>query len=213
MTFVGRLRNIFPGCQRVIFSLGICVHRWLVSVCYVCFVLLFGDRMPANLIAVPNLWISFSNCHHVICFMSTDSGTLPSRYWQFEVAGWCNQNYTVSYWVSTFPVNEFRRSPWRDATWHVTPSQTRWLDNADVTGYKRKHETACELAPHKHKTRKWSGVISCDLKRLDIETNFVKVVGHWNILSDKNASGRSALGPWQYQNKSTFGTCSTPWPA
>ena len=130
----GRLRNIFTGCQRVIFALVICGHRWIISVCYVRFAMLFGDRMPANLIAVPNLWISFSNCHHVICCMSTHLGTLPSRYWQFAVAGWWNQNYTVSYWVSTFPVNEFRWSPWRDATWHVTPSQTRWLDNADVTG-------------------------------------------------------------------------------
>ena len=31
MPIGGKLRNILPWCQRVIFSLGVCGHRWVVS--------------------------------------------------------------------------------------------------------------------------------------------------------------------------------------
>ena len=31
MPIVGKLRNILPWCQRVIFSLSACGHRWVVS--------------------------------------------------------------------------------------------------------------------------------------------------------------------------------------
>ena len=36
MAIVGKLRNILPWCQRAIFSLGICGHKWVVSFCYLC---------------------------------------------------------------------------------------------------------------------------------------------------------------------------------
>ena len=36
MVIVGKLRNILPWCQRVIFSFGVCGHRWVVSFSYLC---------------------------------------------------------------------------------------------------------------------------------------------------------------------------------